>query len=124
MELEELRQKKLAELRQQRMQEAMQEKFQMQQQIEQLYTGARMWMDAEALSRYGNIKAAHPEKALQVAVLIAQFVQSGKIHKLITDEQLKELLIYLDGQKKLYERSEGKPGTQVTRESKVKIQRK
>lgn len=93
------------EIRQQKMQEALQ----MQQQVAQLEAGAKMWMDAEAVSRYGNIKAAHPEKALQVAVLIAQFVQSGKIHKLITDEQLKELLAYLDEQKK---------------ESRVKIQRK
>ena len=109
MELDELRQKKLEELQQQKMQEALQEKMQVQQQIAQLETGAKMWMDAEAVSRYGNLRSAHPEKAIQVAVLIAQFVQSGKIHSLITDEQLKELLAYMDEQKK---------------DTKVKIQRK
>lgn len=87
----------------------MQEALQMHQQVAQLEAGAKMWMDAEAVSRYGNLKAAHPKKALQAAVLIAQFVQSGKIKKLITDGQLKELLAYLDEQKK---------------ESRVKIQRK
>ncbi len=45
-DLEGLRQKKLAELQQQKMQEAMQERFQMQQQIAQLETGAKLWMDA------------------------------------------------------------------------------
>lgn len=85
----------LEQIRQQKMHEALQ----MQQQISQLEAGAKMWMDAEAVSRYGNLKAAHPEKALQAAVLIAQFVQSGKIKKLITDEQLKELLVYLDERK-------------------------
>jgi len=95
-ELEEIRQKKLAEMQQSQLQE----RIQIQQQVSQLETAAKLWMDAQAVSRYGNIKAAHPEKALQVAVLIAQFVQSGKIKKLITDEQLKELLIYLDEKKK------------------------
>ncbi len=105
MDIEEIRQRKIQELQQEKLQEALQ----MQQQVAQLEAGAKMWMDAGALSRYGNIKTAHPEKALQVAVLVAQFVQSGKIHKLITDGQLKELLAYLDEQKK---------------ESRVKIQRK
>ncbi|MFA5888382.1 MAG: DNA-binding protein [Candidatus Nanoarchaeia archaeon] len=89
-ELEEIKHQREAEF---------QERIQIQQQVSQLETAAKMWMDAEAVSRYGNIKAAHPEKALQVAVLIAQFVQSGKIKKLITDEQLKELLVYLDEKK-------------------------
>ncbi|HII14833.1 MAG TPA: hypothetical protein HA362_00810 [Nanoarchaeota archaeon] len=109
MELDEIRQKKLEELQQQKMQEAVQEKIQLQQQIAQLETGAKMWMDSGAVSRYGNLRSAHPEKAVQVAVLIAQFVQSGKITRLITDEQLKELLVYMDEQKT---------------ETKVKIQRK
>ena len=108
-ELEEIRHKKLEEIRHQREAE-FQERIQIQQQVSQLETAAKMWMDAhKAVSRYGNIKAAHPEKALQVAVLIAQFVQSGKIKKLITDEQLKELLVYLDEKKK---------------ETKIKVQRK
>lgn len=98
-ELEEIRQKRLEEIRRQREAE-LQQRIQIQQQVSQLETAAKIWMDAQAVSRYGNIKAAHPEKALQVAVLIAQFVQSGKIKKLITDEQLKELLVYLDEKKK------------------------
>ncbi len=65
----------------------------------QLEEGAKNWMLPEALSRYGNLKIAHPQKALQVAALIAQFVQQGKLNEAITDEQLKELLIYLDERK-------------------------
>lgn len=94
-ELEALRQKKLAEMQDLKLQE----RIQLQQQVSQIEYAAKLWMDAGAVSRYGTLKAAHPEKALQVAILIAQFVQSGKITKVITDEQLKELLIYLDERK-------------------------
>ena len=105
-ELEAIRQKRLAEMQQS---PELQERIQLQQQVAQIESAAKLWMDAEAVSRYGTLKAAHPEKALQTAILIAQFVQSGKITKVITDEQLKELLIYLDEKKK---------------ETKINIQRK
>ncbi|MDI6737997.1 MAG: DNA-binding protein [Nanoarchaeota archaeon] len=104
-ELEAIRQKKLQEMQE----PALQERIQLRQQVAQIEGAAKLWMDAEAVSRYGTLKAAHPEKALQAAILIAQFVQSGKITKVITDEQLKELLIYLDEKKK---------------ETKINIQRK
>jgi len=56
-------------------------------------------MSKEALSRFGNLKTAHPQKAMQVAALIAQFVQQGKLKSMISDGQLRELLIYLDERK-------------------------
>ncbi len=99
MSLEEARKKRIEELlamQNERLQEQMREQIQVQQQVQQIEKGAMLWMDAEAKSRFGNLRLAHPEKALQAAALIAQFVHQGKIHKIITDEQLKELLIYLD----------------------------
>jgi len=102
MNLEEAKKKKLAELQQQyaqNIQNRLQEQAAMQQQIAQVEKAAKLWMTPEALSRFGNLKIGHPEKAMQVAVLIAQFVQQGKITKAITDEQLKELLVYLDERK-------------------------
>jgi len=86
---------------QNQLQNQLHEQMAMQQQVAQLDKAAKHWMTTEALSRYGNLKMAHPEKALQVAVLIAQFVQQNKIQKAVDDEQLKELLIYLDEKKQV-----------------------
>ncbi len=102
MDIDKVRQKKLAELQeryQQQKNDEVRQQIALQQQVAQLEKAAKLWMSPEALSRFGNLKTAHPEKALQVAVLIAQFVQSGKINQTITDEQLKELLIYLKEKK-------------------------
>ena len=53
----------------------------------------------EALERYGNIKAAYPEKAMQIIAIIGQAIQAGRINK-IDDDQLKELLKKITPQKK------------------------
>ena len=52
----------------------------------------------DALSRYGNIKAAHPEKAIQVLVVLGQLIQQGKVNQ-INDAQLRELLKKLTPEK-------------------------
>ncbi|MFC1705038.1 DNA-binding protein [Nanoarchaeota archaeon] len=102
-ELEELKKKKIQEL-QQRQQQALQhqaqEEAQLQQQIEQLEGVVKQFFTKEALQRYGNLKAAHPEKAVQVLVGLGQLVQSGKINQKITDDQLKELLRKIEPKKK------------------------
>jgi len=101
MNIEDLKKQRMQEMQAQQLQNQLQEQVAMQQQVAQLDKAAKLWMDPEALSRYGNLKMAHSEKALQVAVLIAQFVQQKKIQKAVTDEQLKELLIYLDEKKEM-----------------------
>ena len=102
-ELEELKKKKLQEL-QQKQQESLQnqaqEQAQLQQQIEQLEAAVKQFFTKEALQRYGNLKAAHPEKAVQVLVVLGQLMQSGKITSKITDDQLKELLKQIEPKKK------------------------
>ncbi|MBU2589304.1 MAG: hypothetical protein KKA65_02490 [Nanoarchaeota archaeon] len=101
MNIEDLKKQRMQELQNQRLQNQLHEQIAMQQQVAQLDKAAKLWMKPEALSRYGNLKMAHPEKALQVAVLIAQFVQQGKLQKAVDDEQLKELLIHLDERKEM-----------------------
>ena len=81
------------------MNEEQQEELESQQKIQQLETIARQVLTKEALQRYGNIKAAHPEKAAQLLLVIGQAVQSGQINK-IDDDQLKEILIKLTPEKK------------------------
>ncbi len=98
-ELEEIRQKKLAELQAQQQQQ-IQQQAQMQQQIEQLEQIVRQFLTKEALQRYGNLKAAHPEKAVQILVLLGQAAQQGQIKEKITDAEFKNLLQRLAPQKK------------------------
>jgi programmed cell death protein 5 len=102
-ELEELKKKKLQEL-QQKQQQALhqqaQEQAQLQQQIEQLEAAVKQFFTKEALERYGNLKAAHPEKAVQVLVVLGQLAQSGKIAQKVTDDQLKALLKEMEPKKK------------------------
>jgi len=93
-ELEELKKKKLAEI-----QQASQNQQEEQQQIEQLESVIKQIFTKEALERYGNIKAAHPEKAVQVLVVSGQLIQERKIQK-IDDNTLKEILKQLTPEQK------------------------
>ena len=61
---------------------------------------AKSKMTREAISRYGNVKVAHPEIAVKAISLIAQACQSGQI-EMITDIQFKELLKQLQEKKSL-----------------------
>jgi len=96
-EIDEIRLRKLRELQQQQFEE----EIEVKQKIEQLEEIARQVLTKEALARYGNIKAANPEKAVQVLAVIGQAVQSGAADK-IDDEQLKEMLKQLTPEKKKY----------------------
>jgi len=71
------------------------EQKKLQQQVEMLENIARQFMTTAAISRYGNLKAAHPEKAVQLIAFIAQAAQSGQIKEKLTDEKLKELLVQM-----------------------------
>ena len=93
-ELEAIRQRRMEEL-----QQDTQEQAQMRQQIEQLESVVRTLLTKEALQRYGNLKTAHPEKAVQLLAVIGQMIQSGKAKK-INDEELKKLLIMIEPKKR------------------------
>jgi programmed cell death protein 5 len=54
----------------------------------------------EARSRLANIRLTKPEYVDQIEVQLIQLAQMGKIQSKITDQQLKELLRKLAGQKK------------------------
>lgn len=101
-ELEKIRKKKLEQLQglqQEKVQQQMQEEAQVQQQIEQLEMLVKQKLTKDALQRYGNVKAAHPEKAMQLLVILAQAIQQGQLDQ-IDDKTLKEILIKLTPEKK------------------------
>lgn len=81
-------------------QEEMQEQLKMQQQIAMLEMMAKQNMSKGAISRYGNLKAAHPELAIQVIAFIAQGIQMGKLKGIISDEELKGILMDIQQPKK------------------------
>ncbi len=90
-ELEELKKAKL---------EQYQEETQIQQQIAQLESVARSYLDKDAVERYNNLKTAHQELAIQALVVIAQLAQSGKMNGKITGQQFKEILLRISPQKR------------------------
>ena len=85
-ELESVRQKRFAELEQQQ-----EEHQQLEQQLSQLESVVKSKFTKDALQRFGNIKAAYPEKAVQVLLILGQALQSKQIQE-IDDELLKKLL--------------------------------
>ncbi len=89
-ELEELKRKKLEQLKRQQ-EDQQEEQAQLEGQLQQLESMVKQLFTKDALLRYGNIKAAHPEKATQLVVVLGQLMQSGKVKK-INDEQLKQIL--------------------------------
>ena len=99
-DLDELKRKRMEEMMQLQQSEVFQEQIQLQKQVEMLETIAKQKMTKEAISRYGNLKSAHPEKAIQIIAVLAQAIQQGQITEHITDEKLKSMLIQLEPPKK------------------------
>ena len=64
----------------------------LQKQIDTVKIFARQYLTREAISRLGNLEAAHPDLALKAAVLISRAAQTGSIREKITDEQFKAIL--------------------------------
>ncbi|MFH1972584.1 MAG: DNA-binding protein [archaeon] len=77
----------------------LQEQLQLQQQINQLELQVKQLMSQQAISRYNNLKTAHPEKALQSLLIIFQTSQKEKLTH-INDEEYKKLLQMMTPQKK------------------------
>ena len=73
--------------------------LQLQKQVEALETLIKKYLDKNAITRYGNVKAAHPEKAMQVLAVLAQLIQQGQIKQPISDDEFKALLMQLTQEK-------------------------
>jgi len=98
-ELEEIRRRKMLELQQRLSQE--QQRAQAQQQIEmQKQAILRRILTPEARQRLNNLKIVKPEFANALEIQLIQLAQAGKAHTPITDEQVKEILIRLQGQRR------------------------
>ena len=82
------------------MEKQMQEQAALAQQLGMIESRAKQKMSREAISRYGNLKTAHPETAIKAISLIAQAVSSGQVKEPISDEEFRTLLYTIQQGKK------------------------
>ena len=97
--LDDIRKRKLEELMHLQ-QEKLQDQSHIQQQIEQMENIVKQFMTKDALARYGSLKTAHHEKALQLLLILFQAIQKGQIQDNINDSTLKKVLEQLTPKKK------------------------
>jgi len=98
-ELEELRRRKLLALQQRIAEE--QRKAQMEQQLElQKQAILKSILTPEDRQRLSNIKLVKPEFTAQLELQLIQLAQTGRLPIPLTDEQLKQILMQLQSQKR------------------------
>ena len=97
--LDDIRKRKFEELMHLQ-QEKLQDQSHIQQQIEQMENIVKQFMTKDALARYGSLKTAHHEKALQLLLILFQAIQKGQIQDKINDSTLKKVLEQLTPNKK------------------------
>ncbi|EKF85407.1 DNA-binding protein [Methanobacterium formicicum] len=106
-DIEEIRRRRMQELQQQANQQAQQQapdaqsQEQMRRELEAQKRQAMMQiLTPEARSRLANLRLTKPEFVDQIELQLIQLAQMGRVSSKITDEQLKELLRKLAGQKR------------------------
>ncbi|MBF4475065.1 DNA-binding protein [Methanobacterium formicicum] len=107
-DIEEIRRRRIAELQQQAAaQQAQQQpsdaqsQEQMRRELEAQKKQAMMQiLTPEARSRLANLRLTKPEFVEQIELQLIQLAQMGRVQSKITDQQLKELLRKLSGQKR------------------------
>lgn len=98
-ELQELRRKKLAALQRQMTDE--QKSVQAEQQMEQQKQALlRSILTPEARQRLANLKMVRPDFTDQLELQLIQLAQQGKVPIPLGDEQLKKILVQLQGRKR------------------------
>jgi programmed cell death protein 5 len=96
-ELERLRAQRIAELRARQQQGAEQQRAADEAEAQKQAIMRRL-LTPEARQRLANIKMVRPEFGQQLEAELIQLAQAGRVPLPITDEQLKKLLVQLEGQ--------------------------
>lgn len=87
--------KELEEIKQKKLQEALQK-----QQIDMVKKAAAFkFMTKEARERLNRVKAVKPELAEKVELALLQAIQMGQLRDMITDEQMKTILLEVSEKK-------------------------
>lgn len=69
------------------------EQIELERRVAMLEDLSKKYMTKKAISRYGNLKLAHPKKALMLVAFISKMIERGKIREKIDDEMLKNILM-------------------------------
>ena len=98
-ELEAIRQRKIAQIQEQQAVSQAQEKQQATLEA-QKQSILRQILTEEARQRLTNVKLVRPQVAEAVELRLIQIAQQGGVREKINDEQLKEILLKIQGQKR------------------------
>lgn len=85
--MEQLRQAYAEQLERQTL-ERQQAEAEARQQLDAVEEAVKAHMTKEALQRYGTVKLAHPEKATQLMIAIAQAIEAGRLKGMLNEQQL------------------------------------
>lgn len=102
-DIDEIRRKRMQEIQQQATQQSSQAESQeqMSREIETQKKQAMLQLlTPEARARLANIRLTKPEFVDQIEIQLIQLAQAGRVQSKISDDQLKELLRKLIGQKR------------------------
>ena len=98
-ELEELRKRRLLELQQKLTQEQQQEQAEKQVELQKQALMRRI-LTPKARQRLANLKMVRPEFASRIELQLIQIAQQGRIALPIDDDQLKQMLMRLQGERR------------------------
>jgi programmed cell death protein 5 len=102
-DIDEIRRKRMQQIQQQAAQQSSEAESQeqMNREVETQKKQAMMQLlTPEARARLANIRLTKPEFVDQIEMQLIQLAQAGRVQSKITDDQLKELLRKLIGQKR------------------------
>lgn len=92
-DLEELRKKRMQKYMQQQQNQQVQQQQQQKEQVEAIIKQIiNQVLTSKAKERLGNIRAANPDYARQIEMVLIQLYQQGRLQDRLTDEQLKNIL--------------------------------
>lgn len=98
-DIEDIRRKRMQELQQKAAESEVQEQARQELEMQKKQVLMQI-LTPEARGRLANLRLTKPEFVEQVELQIIQLAQMGRIQSKINDEQLKELLKKLTGQKR------------------------
>ena len=77
-----------------------QKQAQVLKQVEALERTIKQYLSKEAITRYGTLKTAHPDKAMQVLLVLAELIQNKQITHPLSDAEFKSILLQIQKPRK------------------------
>ncbi|ODS42369.1 MAG: hypothetical protein MSIBF_03330 [Candidatus Altiarchaeales archaeon IMC4] len=100
VELERIRQERMQQMMQQANEESFQQQMQEKEIGMQIHAIINKILSPDARERLGNLRTAMPEFARQVEILLIQLYQAGRLPKVLSDKEFKEILVQIDSKRR------------------------